>query len=349
MLPTPAPALGPLKTFPSCDETPAIGTRFPSTVQLSQILSSPNSDELLKDLATLVSHRGVVFFMDQDLDIEKQRELGTRLGELVGKPATSKLHIYPNSYRDSERNDELPPDVVKISSEGGVARTGYSKSARASDGWHSDACYEHIPSDYSILKMHTLPAVCSRRRYVVGKVICEFAHSTVPTFHSGYEAYDKLSPAYQKFIEGLTAVHDARGLREELAKQPNNAFHGPRGAPENTGIQLEATHPVVRTHPVTGFKTLFANKFFTTRIIELTEDESADVLAYLARHVSENHDLQVRFRWSKNDVAIWDNRCTFHTATFDYEGVRKGTRVVSIGEKPYFDPDSKSRRTALGL
>jgi hypothetical protein len=50
----------------------------------------------------------------------------------------------------------------------------------------------------------------------VGKVICEFAHSTVPTFHSGYEAYDKLSPAYQKFIEGLTAVYDARGLREEV-------------------------------------------------------------------------------------------------------------------------------------
>lgn len=58
--------------------------------------------------------------MDQDLDIEKQRELGPRLGELVGKPATSKLHIYPSSYRDSEPNDELPPDVVKISSDGCV-------------------------------------------------------------------------------------------------------------------------------------------------------------------------------------------------------------------------------------
>ncbi|KAF8144111.1 taurine catabolism dioxygenase [Mycena galopus ATCC 62051] len=332
MVPTPAVALGSLKIFPSCDETPHLGTRFPNTVQLSQILSSSNSDELLKDLATLVSHRGVVFFTDQDLDIEKQRELGTRLGELVGKPATSKLHVYPNSYRNSELDDELPPDVVKISSEGGVARTGYSKSARASDGWHSDASYEHIPSDYSILKMYTLPAVGGDTLWA-----------------SGYDAYDKLSPAYQKFIEGLTAVHDARGLREELAKQPNNAFYGPRGSPDNTGSQLEAIHPVVRTHPVTGFKSLFVNKFFTTRIIELTEDESADVLAYLARHVSENHDLQIRFRWNKDDVAIWDNRCTFHTATFDYEGVRQGTRVVSIGEKPYFDPTSKSRRSALGL
>lgn len=47
---------------------------------------------------------------------------------------------------------------------------------------------------------------------------------------------------------------------------------------------------------------------FTIRIVELHEEESQDVLAYLTRHVSENHDMQVRFRWGKNDVAIWDNR-----------------------------------------
>ena len=73
--------------------------------------------------------------------------------------------------------------------------------------------------------------------------------------------------------------------------------------------------PVIRTHPVTGYKTLFVNKSFTARILELTEDESANMLDYLARHVSENHDLQVRFRWEKDSVAIWDNRATFHTAT----------------------------------
>ena len=57
------------------------------------------------------------------------------------------------------------------------------------------------------------------------------------------------------------------------------------------------------------------NKSFTKRILELTEDESANLLDYLARHSSENHDLQVRFRWEKDSVAIWDNRSTFHTAT----------------------------------
>ncbi|EXJ89613.1 hypothetical protein A1O3_02680 [Capronia epimyces CBS 606.96] len=54
--------------------------------------------------------------------------------------------------------------------------------------------------------------------------------------------------------------------------------------------------------------------------------------------VAENHDLQVRFRWNKNDIAIWDN---------DYDAPRAGNRVVSIGEKPYLDPRSVSRRRAL--
>jgi alpha-ketoglutarate-dependent taurine dioxygenase len=55
---------------------------------------------------------------------------------------------------------------------------------------------------------------------------------------------------------------------------------------------------------------------FTKRIVELTKDESDSLLEYLFRHVSQNHDLQVRFKWNKNDIAIWDNRSTLHTATY---------------------------------
>ena len=64
----------------------------------------------------------------------------------------------------------------------------------------------------------------------------------------------------------------------------------------------------------------------------------------------DNHDLQVRFKWKNvNDIAIWDNRSTFHTATYDIEeqGERYGVRTVSIGEAPFFDPESKSRHEDL--
>ena len=66
--------------------------------------------------------------------------------------------------------------------------------------------------------------------------------------------------------------------------------------------------------------------------------------------ILKNHDLQVRHTWKNlGDVAIWDNRCCYHTGTPDYEGLgeRSLRRAVSVGEKPYFDPNSRSRREAL--
>jgi len=329
MVAAPPSFLGSLSRFESYDETPQIGTRFPDkSVQLSQLLTSPDSDELIKDLATLVSHRGVVFFKDQDIKIEQQKELATRLGELSGKPATSTLHRHPIS----EETPELGGDVSVISSERGIARTDYNNHAtRASRGWHTDITFEPVPSDYAILKLHILPPLGGDTLWA-----------------SGYEAYDRLSPAYQKFLESLTAVHDGNFFID-YARKSGVKVLDPRGSPENTGSDLKAVHPVIRTNPVTGFKALFVNKSFTKRIVELTPEESDDVLEYLFRHVAENHDFQVRFRWNLNDVAIWDNRSTFHTATQDYDGTRVGNRVVSIGEKPFLDPKSKSRRVALGL
>ena len=105
--------------------------------------------------------------------------------------------------------------------------------------------------------------------------------------------------------------------------------------PENLDSNNNSS-PVIRTHPITGYKSLFVNKGwvyavyscpltaltcfphlrFTKRIVELHPEESANLLDYLYRHISENHDLQVRFRWEKDSVAIWDNRATFHTATY---------------------------------
>ncbi|KAK0113462.1 hypothetical protein ONS95_013720 [Cadophora gregata] len=122
-----------------------------------------------------------------------------------------------------------------------------------------------------------------------------------------------------------------------------------RGAPENTGTDFTASHPVVRTNPVTGWKSLFGagHQVHAGWIDNVTETESEVIKAYFLKIIAENHDLQVRFKWRKNDLAIWDNRSVFHTATNDYEGIRQGNRVVSLGEKPFYNPASKCRREAL--
>ena len=93
-------------------------------------------------------------------------------------------------------------------------------------------------------------------------------------------------------------------------------------------------HPVVRTHPDTGRKALYVNRTFTTRINELSDNESRVVLGMLFGH-AESIEFQIRFRWSLNDMAFWDNRCCMHYAIWDYwPEERKGRRVTIRGDKP---------------
>jgi len=119
------------------------------------------------------------------------------------------------------------------------------------------------------------------------------------------------------------------------------------------GETLEAVHPVVRTNPVTGWKSVFAVGHHVQRIHGLSEAESRHFLDWFVTLIVENHDLQVRYKWRDvNDVAIWDNRSVYHAATPDYIheeslGERTGSRAVSLGERPYLDPESTSRREAL--
>ncbi|KAK4048057.1 hypothetical protein OIO90_005958 [Microbotryomycetes sp. JL221] len=308
--------------------TPTIGRQY-NNIQIKDLLIDSNSNELIKELAIVVSERGVVFFKQQDLTIEQQTELGHRLGQLSGRPVESGLHIHP-----TERSSELPDQISTIDSS---RRENYSKnkhymSAFASKGWHTDITFEKVPSDFAMLKVHTLP---------------ETGGDTL--WASAYELYDRLSPSFARFLEGLTATHDGNAFHAVAAAEGVKAFDGVRGHPLNVGSDFTAIHPVIRTNPITGWKGVFVNGVFTKRINELSKDESDLVLNYLTKLVSQNHDLQVRHRWSKNDLAIWTNVSTLHSATFDYgREKRVGDRVVSLGERPYFDPASKSRREALG-
>lgn len=89
------------------------------------------------------------------------------------------------------------------------------------------------------------------------------------------------------------------------------------GHPGNQGLNFEATHPVVRTNPVTGWKSLFgvAQQIHDGKINGLTDGEEESLKTYFLQLVTENHSLQVRFRWSENDIAVWDQKSTVHTAT----------------------------------
>lgn len=138
---------GSLHSFEKFDVTTVIGTEFNEGVQLTDLLSAPNSDDLIRDLAILgipysrwvdvVSQRGVVFFRSQDITVRQQEQLGTRLGELSGKPATSKLHIHPLTAEFSEFGDYISvisSEFNRISHDADID----DKSMLASGGWHAE-------------------------------------------------------------------------------------------------------------------------------------------------------------------------------------------------------------------
>ncbi|KAK4046182.1 hypothetical protein OIO90_006623 [Microbotryomycetes sp. JL221] len=324
---------GGLDQYKHFDVTPVIGREF-SDLQITDLLEHPDADALFKDLAATVSRRGVVFLRNQDITPQQMKQIGERLSQAGGCPESSGLHVHPLTEESSELGDQ----ISVISSEkqkigGGLTHVHDDKSRFASAGWHSDITFERVPSDYAMLKIHTLP---------------ETGGDTM--WASTYEAYDRLSPAMAQMLEGLTATHNAAFFHEEARRLGNPLRAGIRGSPLNYGPELESVHPIVRVNPVTGWKGLFVNKAFTKRINGVTRDESDMILNYIYSLVTENHDLQVRFRWEKNSMAIWDNRSTWHCATYDYDDPRAGDRVCSLGERPYFDAAGKSRkRELLGL
>jgi alpha-ketoglutarate-dependent taurine dioxygenase len=111
--------------------------------------------------------------------------------------------------------------------------------------------------------------------------------------------YDRLSPTMQKMLEGCTALHDAQFFADIARAHGREPVTTPRGHPENSGPKFQAIHPVIRTNPITGWKSVFVNQHFTKKILNLSQDEGEVVLKYLLSLVSQNHDLQVRYRWDK--------------------------------------------------
>jgi taurine dioxygenase len=95
----------------------------------------------------------------------------------------------------------------------------------------------------------------------------------------------------------------------------------------------DCVHPVVIAHPVSGRKALFVNESWTTHIVELSPAESRYVLAMLFDHV-KLPTFNVRWRWSPNDVAMWDNRAVQHFAVPDYSTDRVMQRVITRGPRP---------------
>ena len=240
------------------------------------------------ELGLLIAERSVVFFRDQDLSPQRQKELGEWYGEV-------EIHVSLFCYHEALSRKEMKannirkPQTPQVPGILGVTviwpalqATERSPSFRKPGGassWHTDLVHEKQPAGVTHLHNDTVPAVGGDTLWA-----------------SGYAAYEKLSPAFRKIIDGRKAIY--RSAHAYLDR--NNPLQGPQ--------YLEREHPLVRVHPATGWKSLFVNRAMTVRIVGFDKPESDVILGYLYDVYERSVDIQVRFNWSPRTSALWDNR-----------------------------------------
>ena len=208
-----------------------------------------------------------------------------------------KLHIHPSAPCVDNR-----PELMKIHAD---ATSPFAEGTQ----WHSDVSSDVEPPMASILHLTTVP---------------EIGGDTL--FANMYAAYDALSDTMKQVLDPLVALH-------------NSDAHVGRYEQIGGGLRREehphAEHPVIRTHPETGRKLIYVNAPFTKEIVGMNKAESEAILSFLYAHCA-NPQFQCRFKWEKNSIAFWDNRCTQHHATWDYyPEIRSGIRVTVKGDRPF--------------
>jgi taurine dioxygenase len=179
--------------------------------------------------------------------------------------------------------------------------------------WHSDLSYMPEPSLASLLLSRKLPT-----------------DGGDTLFADQHAAYDDLPKQLAARLELLQAEHSY--LARNAAQRAQSALRPDLSEAQKRSVP-PSIHPVVRVHPATGRKALFVSEGFTTRIVDLPEDESADLLATLFHHQTQAKFIH-RHRWRAGDLVMWDNRALLHLAAGGPPGmVRTMHRTTIRGDR----------------
>ena len=236
-------------------------------------------------LAALEAHL-VIFFRDQKLDAADHMRFAGKFGEITINPFGPKHPDHP----EISVLDQTTP------------------KGEGADAWHTDNTYLEKPPLGSILRAVQLP---------------EIGGDTL--WANMYAAYEAFSPTMQRFLDGLTAVHDLTRMLS-IARSNNQATEGIDEMQRKFPPQR---HPVVRTNPVTGRKALFVSRNWVSRIEGLSERENEVLKPFLFDH-QRDPMFQCRFSWRPGSVAFWDNRWAQHYAVPDYTGERRIMQRITI-------------------
>jgi len=250
-----------------------------------------NREDFLR-IRKLLNEYEVIFFRDQDISPARQKALALGFGPLQTHPAYDTVQGFPE-ITILESSSAKPTKI---------------------EAWHADMTFREHPPMGTVLKSVITPP-----------------KGGDTLWSSMTAAYEGLSFQMQKFLDGLTAVHDfAHGFKESLA-EPGGRERLADAVAANPPVR----HPVIRTHPETGKKVLYVNSLFTTHIEGLRPTESKALLEMLFEHIA-TVEYTCRFQWQPHSIAIWDNRSTQHKPVNDYfPAHRRMERITIDGDKPY--------------
>jgi taurine dioxygenase len=255
-------------------------------------LAEDLDDEIFAEIKQALLEYLVIFFRNQKITPDQQIAFGRRFGD---------LHIHPFI-------PNLPghKEIIRL-----WAKSGDEDNLRLANAWHPDLSYTNDPPLAAILRAVQVPSRGGDTMWV-----------------NLYKAYDTLSDRMKEIIQDMTAVHDVTKTyrRQELQS---------KGGAERYWNTFQKAPPVeqslVKVHPETGKKLLYISQLTTTHIVGLHPPESDAMLDMFFKHLDWK-ELQCRFYWEKDSVAMWDNRCTVHYAVRDYTEVREMHRVTVLGD-----------------
>lgn len=261
-------------------------------------LSQPLDEATVAQLHQAVLRWKVLFFRGQELTDGQFVRFGRYFGQLMpAHPFVEGSTEHPEIFERSADDYRERRRTSTVSTE---------PAARDSKGWHIDMTFIPNPNKYTILRGDAIPPL---------------GGDTLWT--NLVEAYEGLSPAIRTLVDGLQTVHVA------------HAYDYIGGKPGSVS-KYATMHPLVQVHPETGEKSLFLNPGVITSIVGLNISETNAILDMLFGEVTRPA-YQVRFRWSRGAIAMWDNRATAHVGPVGYwqfDEPRVVKRITVAGDLP---------------
>jgi taurine dioxygenase len=259
-----------------------------------------HDDGLFAEIRSAVLRHKVLFVRGQEITKAEHVAFAERFG---------KLETHPVAGSDPEH-----PGLVQIYKRPDTPIDRYENS------WHTDATWREAPPMGAVLRCLACPPV------------------------GGDTMWANMALAYEKLPEDVKARIATLRARHSIEA----TFGAAMPIEKRLALKAQfpdAEHPVVRTHPETGEKVLFVNgftthftNFHTPERVRFGQDYThgaSQLLQYLVAQAFIP-EYQVRWRWTKNSVAIWDNRCTQHYAVMDYTPChRQMERATIIGDVPF--------------